>query len=173
LGDRSSELTPAEFLHLCFHGAAHGWARLKWLGDIAAICDRKPDIWAVSAKASESLGLGLAAAQTRLLLQALYDAEPMVEQCPPRTYVLAATSIKEMHASDPNRQLSMRGWWKRHRYRAALGQRSSLFDRFLRTLSVCLFEEEQLLRSRTGSLIGLPFARARSLFRRYVFTGDF
>lgn len=32
-----------QFLYLCAHGAVHGWARLKWLADVAALLERAPD----------------------------------------------------------------------------------------------------------------------------------
>ncbi len=31
------------FVYLCVHGAAHGWARLKWLADIAALVSQSAD----------------------------------------------------------------------------------------------------------------------------------
>ncbi|HSF12078.1 MAG TPA: nucleotidyltransferase family protein, partial [Erythrobacter sp.] len=34
---------PTLFLYLCTHGAAHGWARLKWLADVAALMHRSAD----------------------------------------------------------------------------------------------------------------------------------
>jgi hypothetical protein len=33
----------AEFVYLCTHGAAHMWARLKWLADVAALLAAAPD----------------------------------------------------------------------------------------------------------------------------------
>jgi hypothetical protein len=60
------------FSYLCAHGAMHGWARLKWLCDLAAILSREgPDGIEQLYGASLRLGAGLCSAQALLLCEAL------------------------------------------------------------------------------------------------------
>ena len=60
------------FAYLCAHGAGHGWSRLKWLADLAALmCNmRGEDIERLYAFA-EQRGAGRCAAQALLLCQEL------------------------------------------------------------------------------------------------------
>ncbi len=56
------------FAYLCVHGAAHGWARLKWLADLAAyLADKPPAELERLAKVGDRLGAGRCAAQALLL----------------------------------------------------------------------------------------------------------
>lgn len=67
---------PTLFLYLCTHGAAHGWARLKWLADVAALLHSSPDggraLW------SHAAGNGgvIAAGSAILLTQELFALTP-------------------------------------------------------------------------------------------------
>lgn len=66
----------ALFLYLCTHGAAHGWARIKWLADVAALLHRSPDgggqMWAHAAGAGGRIAAGSAV----ILAQELFGLAP-------------------------------------------------------------------------------------------------
>ena len=64
------------FAYLCAHGAAHGWARLKWLADVAALVSREdgPGIERLHAR-SVALGGGRSAGQALLLSAILFGLE--------------------------------------------------------------------------------------------------
>lgn len=58
------------FAYLCVHGASHGWSRLKWLADLAALISGDDDagierLW----RRSQDLGAGAASAQALLLAE--------------------------------------------------------------------------------------------------------
>lgn len=66
----------ALFLYLCTHGAAHGWARIKWLADVAALLHRSPDggkkLWSHAAGAGGRTAAGSAV----ILAQELFGLAP-------------------------------------------------------------------------------------------------
>ncbi|HEY5722236.1 MAG TPA: nucleotidyltransferase family protein [Allosphingosinicella sp.] len=64
------------FAYLCAHGAAHGWARLKWLADVAALVSHEdgPGIERLHARSVE-LGGGRSAGQALLLSSILFGLE--------------------------------------------------------------------------------------------------
>lgn len=63
----------AQFAYLCVHGARHGWARLKWLVDIAAIAAAGgPDATAALTASARRLGSGRSADQALLLCETLW-----------------------------------------------------------------------------------------------------
>lgn len=64
------------FAYLCLHGALHGWMRLKWLADIAALVSPMPEseIERIHA-AAESRNAGRASAQALLLCHRLFHTE--------------------------------------------------------------------------------------------------
>lgn len=173
--DDSPGVTPPEFLHLCLHGAVHGWSRLKWLGDVAAIVDRQPDIWHVSEITCASLGLQLAASQTKLLLHALFGIEPgdQARENTSQVHSLARQAISEMKAADPNGKLSVGELWKRHHYQRGFESRYPFLDRLTSGLVLSLFHDNRILQRHPVLVAGMPLARIGNLVRRYVFTGDF
>jgi hypothetical protein len=61
------------FAYLCAHGAAHGWARLKWLADVAALLsdEEEAEIERLHARSVE-LGGGRSAGQALLLCDLLF-----------------------------------------------------------------------------------------------------
>ena len=59
------------FLYLCVHGAAHLWARLKWVADIAALVSQAPDGGARYWRAAGDAGAGRAVASGLLLAHEL------------------------------------------------------------------------------------------------------
>lgn len=64
------------FAYLCAHGAAHGWARLKWLADVAALVSSEggPGIERLHDRSVE-LGGGRSAGQALLLSSILFGLE--------------------------------------------------------------------------------------------------
>ena len=62
------------FTYLCVHGAVHGWSRLKWLADVAALLSTR-DAEAIERLYEWSLvlGAGRSSAQALLLCSALLD----------------------------------------------------------------------------------------------------
>lgn len=63
------------FAYLCVHGAMHGWSRLKWLADLAALISREsPDAIGQLYARSRALGAGLCSAQALLLCEQLLGA---------------------------------------------------------------------------------------------------
>lgn len=168
LWNNSPEVTPAEFLHLCMHGAVHAWSRLKWLGDIAAIVDRQPGIWAASGNLCAALGLELAAAQTKLLLHLLYGGPAAPGHSPVEATRMAVHALGEMCSSDPNRTPAIGTWWKRRVYFTQLLRRYPLPRRWTYRFVTSLFEDTALMRVHPALLAAMPFARAAGLFRRYI-----
>ncbi len=68
-------LAPPElFAYLCVHGAMHGWSRLKWLADLAALLRKEsPQSIEPLYRRSLELGVGLCSAQALLLCRRLLD----------------------------------------------------------------------------------------------------
>jgi hypothetical protein len=63
------------FVFLCVHGAQHGWTRLKWLADLAALLNaRKTDLRALYRRAIQA-GAGRPAGQALLLCERLLGLE--------------------------------------------------------------------------------------------------
>ena len=64
------------FAYLCAHGAAHGWARLKWLADVSALVSREEiaGVERLHARSVE-LGGGRSAGQALLLSSILFGLE--------------------------------------------------------------------------------------------------
>jgi hypothetical protein len=61
----------ALFVYLCVHGAAHGWARLKWLADVAALVSQSPDGGVGFWRAGRSAGAETAVASALTLAHRL------------------------------------------------------------------------------------------------------
>jgi hypothetical protein len=65
---------PELFAYLCVHGAMHGWSRLKWLADLAALLGKEdPQSIEPLYRRSLELGVGLCSAQALLLCRRLLD----------------------------------------------------------------------------------------------------
>ncbi len=106
----------ALFVYLCVHGAAHGWARLKWLADIGAMVASSEDGGDAYWRASRRAGASLAAASALLL------AHRFLGTSLPATFVAARSlrlgallwmSVRTMTAGGGARDLSTtryRGW---------------------------------------------------------------
>lgn len=64
------------FAYLCVHGAMHGWGRLKWLADLAALLSHEtPQGIEALYRRSRELGVGLCPAQALLLCERLFGLE--------------------------------------------------------------------------------------------------
>ncbi len=70
-------LAPGElFAYLCVHGAMHGWSRLKWLADLAALLGKEnPQAIEQLYRRSLEFGVGLCSAQALLLCQRLLHTQ--------------------------------------------------------------------------------------------------
>ncbi|WP_033919720.1 nucleotidyltransferase family protein [Sphingomonas sp. 37zxx] len=103
------------FVYLCTHGAAHGWARLKWLADIAAMTAATADGGARYWQVAQAAGSERAAASALLLANRLLGA-PLpagFAYRSRRVALLNRMAIRIMTAGGGMRELSMtpyRGW---------------------------------------------------------------
>ncbi|WP_086736890.1 nucleotidyltransferase family protein [Erythrobacter colymbi] len=101
------------FVYLCTHGAAHGWARLKWLADVAALLHGSTDggtvLWAAACRA----GAGVAAGSAILLAQELFGLAPPPGFVPPRGLRIAAVlwiARRIIRAGEGARELETTPW---------------------------------------------------------------
>lgn len=104
---------PALFLYLCTHGAAHGWARIKWLADVAALLHRSPDggaqLWANAAGAGGRIAAGSAV----ILAQELFGLAPPPGFVRPRGVRIAGVlwlARRIMRAGEGARELETTPW---------------------------------------------------------------
>lgn len=104
------------FIYLCTHGAAHLWARLKWLVDVGAMISASDDggmrYWA----RAQASGAGRAAASAFFLLNELMG-RPLPEGFPVsrplRVQALNWLTLRVIRAGDGERDLAdtaYRGW---------------------------------------------------------------
>ncbi len=106
----------ALFPYLCVHGAAHGWARLKWLADIGALVTGSDDGGAAYWRAAQTAGAGTAAASALILADRLLGIAPPPGFLPSRSTRLQALlwlSSRVMMAGGGARELAAtryRGW---------------------------------------------------------------
>jgi hypothetical protein len=104
---------PTLFLYLCTHGAAHGWARLKWLADVAALLHRSPDggrtLWLHAA----GHGGALPAESAVILAQELFRLAPPPGFRAPRGVriaVLLWLARRILRAGEGARELETTPW---------------------------------------------------------------
>lgn len=104
---------PTQFLYLCTHGAAHGWARIKWLADVAALLHRAPDrgraLWAHASLAGGAVAAGSAV----ILSQELFGLAPPPGFAAPRGWRLSALlwlARRTIRAGDGMRELETTPW---------------------------------------------------------------
>lgn len=103
----------ALFVYLCMHGAAHGWARLKWLADVAALLDRAPDGGAMLWTAAQRSGARVAAGSAIMLAQELFGMAAPPGFVPPhgsRIAVLLWLARRIIRAGDGARELETTPW---------------------------------------------------------------
>lgn len=101
------------FLYLCMHGAAHGWARIKWLADVAALLHHSPDggaaLWAHAAGAGGRIAAGSAV----VLAQELFGLTPPPGFVAPRGVrigILLWMACRIMRAGGGARELEATPW---------------------------------------------------------------
>lgn len=104
------------FVYLCTHGAAHGWARLKWLADIAALVAQSPDGGAAYWQAGRKGGADIALASALTLANCLL-ALPLPQGFDPapsrRRHALDRLALTIMTAGGGAQELAAtpyRGW---------------------------------------------------------------
>jgi hypothetical protein len=166
-----SELSPAEALHLCLHGANHGWSRMKWLGDLRTLLDRQPDIWLRCWPLAKELRLQPVVAQALLLLERLYDVEPDaasrgIVASEPQAESLAVFALEKLTGKA---QLWTVGEHIRFfRYRRFLARRHGVRARLLAALSSYFIRSGDLLEWRlpTSLLCALPLVRLTGFIQR-------
>lgn len=170
------EISNAEFLHLCLHGASHAWTRLKWLGDVKAILERRPELWAETLALSGELGLELVVAQTVLLLQALFDVEPdgvarEILQRQPRAYQLASVALYNMKRPTVLAPDTPGEAWAAHQYLLELDRRLAPLTRFADLLGQCFAEPSDLEKwdRHAALLVAMPMVRIAGAVKRFCF----
>jgi len=166
-------ISPAEFLYLVQHGTKHLWKRTKWLGDIAAILDRWPEIVNEALPLAQELRLFPALAPLSTLLLELYGQgfeltdsakHPSQDQ---RFYALYLTALRS-----PNSQLDTTGelsihWLRRNAHQLLLKSRLSWRSRFTNILFQYLLQSPDIEAWNRRSRIWLPLFALMSL-RRYA-----
>lgn len=106
----------ALFTYLCVHGAAHGWARLKWLADIGALLLDSDDGGARYWRVAQDAGAVRPVASALLLAERLLAIDPPPGFTAPRSWRLRALlqlSVRTMMAGGGARELAStpyRGW---------------------------------------------------------------
>lgn len=106
----------AQFLFLCTHGAAHGWARLKWLADVAALLHGSPDRGTALWTYAVANGGAVPAASAILLAQELFGLAPPPGFAAPRSLRLrllmrmARTAVRAGHGALELEATHWRGW---------------------------------------------------------------
>lgn len=104
---------PSLFVYLCMHGAAHGWARMKWLADVAALLHRSPDAGAALWAHAERAGARIAAGSAVILAQELFGLAPppgFVRPRGARIAVLVWLARRIMRAGAGARELEATPW---------------------------------------------------------------
>lgn len=126
------------FAHLCVHGAAHGWSRLKWLADLNALLAGRPsaDIGRLCREARR-VGAGSAPAGALLLCHRLFGLplDPRLSRSlerEPGAEAIAETAVRCMAHGGGYREfptLSMAGWLRtRSQFQIMPGLRYALSE---------------------------------------------
>lgn len=63
-------------LYLCFHGARHGWSRLRWLVDIDLFMRKYGLDWDEVRARGDTFGIGKCVGEARLLSRTFFHGEP-------------------------------------------------------------------------------------------------
>jgi hypothetical protein len=105
--------TEALFAYVCNHGAAHLWARLRWLADVAALLAREPDggdrLWHAAVARRQTR----AAASAILLARRYFDTPPPPAFRAPvslRLMLLVALSRRTIEAGGGTAELARSRW---------------------------------------------------------------
>lgn len=141
-------LTACEFLYLCAHGEHHTWMRLKWLGDLRAVLDRHPGLWAEAWELAPSLGMRAILRQVAGLLEVLYGHHLDVPPADPDTTLLVGAALRTIE-SDRLFQIpwanGLKGWRSSRRYAAISRRRFGWWDRLRSSVLQALFSPGDML----------------------------
>jgi hypothetical protein len=167
------EVSAAEALHLCLHGASHGWSRMKWLGDLRTLVDRQPGIWAESLPLAKELGLLPMMAQALLLLEWLYDVAPdavgrQVVASQPEAERLAQFALGMLTGSPELTEWPAARHLKFFYYQRRLDRRHGMRARLWATLSFYFIRAGDLLDWSLPSFLlwALPLMRVKGFIKR-------
>lgn len=168
-----SDLSPAETLHLCLHGASHGWSRMKWLGDLRTLMDRQPQIWLQCRPLAKELRLQPVLAQALLMLEWLYDVAPdaasrEIVESEPQAERLARFALDRLSGKAELSEWTVGEHIEFFRYQRWLARRHSVGARVLAALSSYLIRPGDVLDWRLpGPLLGaLPLVRLAGFLQR-------
>ena len=169
-------VSSVEALYLCLHGASHAWSRMKWLGDIRALLDRQPGIYAESLPLAKELGLLPMLAQALLLLECLYGLAPDATSRQVIASEREAAALARFALQTLSRKVSAGAWSiSEHlellRYGRSIARRHGIRARLLEFLSVCFLHPGDLLQWRSPPLLlfMLPALRVTGFIRRRWF----
>jgi len=164
-------LTACEFLYLCAHGEHHTWMRLKWLGDLRAILDRRPALWGEAWALAPSMGMRAILRQVAGLLDVLYGLQLEAPAADLDTDVLVQTALRTIE-SDQLFQVpwanGLKGWRDSRRYAAITFRRFGWWDRSRSSVLQLLFSPGDMLLLRLPGwlLWALPVLRLPLLAAR-------
>jgi hypothetical protein len=162
--------TDALFAYICNHGAAHLWARLRWVADVAALLAREPDggdrLWhgAVGRRQGR-------AAASAILLARRYFATPL----PPsfsaprslRVWLLVGLSRRVIEAGGGTTELARTRWrgWAEMAGKLLVASNPGDLAGWLTRLLFSASDEEATHRSRFWYVLH-PLGRIPKLLRR-------
>jgi hypothetical protein len=165
----------ALFLYLCMHGAAHGWARIKWLADVAALLHRSPDGGAMLWAHAASAGGRIAAGSAVILAQELFGLAPPPGFVRPQGLRIAGVlwlARQIMQAGEGARELETTPWRGWAEMLAKLLVAAGWRGRFAVLRRLMLAGEDIAQVALPKGLIWLyPFLRVPLLMRRRTMRG--
>lgn len=172
------QLSAAAFCYLCLHGALHCWNRMKWLGDIAALVERRPDIFLDCREFALGQELVPVFDHLAVLLRELFGIEPsgFEDRDLARSAVDSQVDfcLERMRDPDFAGEFSFLRAFDRVRTdlfrQSLLGRRLSLSGRLSHVAwSVAVRPDDvEALGNRPFWPLLLPFVRAASAVSRYV-----
>jgi len=168
-----SEVSPAEALHLCLHGASHGWSRMKWLGDLRTLLDRQPEIWLRCRPLAKELRLLPVLAQVLWLLEWLYDVTPdetsrQIMASEPQAERLARFALDKLTETAELSEWSVGDHLRFFSYHHCLARRCGVGARIEAALSPWFIRSGDLLEWRWPAplLCALPLVRLIGFLQR-------
>jgi hypothetical protein len=121
--------TPDLFSFLVVHGTAHGWRRLKWLADVAALLENTPLSVNRLLEHARSVDAGRCAAVALLLMRDLFglslpnsfNAEVAGDQQVQRLTNFSLQQMLILASTDGTPNLALSHWWAEHTAQMAMG----------------------------------------------------
>lgn len=171
-------VSDAEFCYLCLHGALHGWSRLKWLGDLVAVLERRPAVFLEARPLAHRLGLVPALDQVAGLLAVFHgiqppgcDARPAGPANPDRgvKFCLSMVAGPDSGAASRWRRASDRIRLDLHR-QTMFGARAPIRNRILHVFWSVAIRPEDIESLGNAPLwpLWLPLVRLASVLGRYL-----